>query len=483
VREPPSVVSEEQAASTRTRVGLRVALTAAFLTGHPVRVPIGDYPELQRALARRLAANEGGTWSLDTGHAERDPTYDSGGGFASTLPLIIARREGARMLVRTQAALDARPDDEQAWLANATRGWALQLESVRVDVYDLGMAVLNATLAVELPAETALDAAARTVKRLAWLRPEPESGGRSPLGAALQEIADETVAQFSDAVAAEAPNALQDAWLAHFVKSLPRDQADRWGRLLWLHPVHLFAGGDAKDDPGAAAMALAPPFHRVLEIPDGLFLPGIGWSAIVTERAGSATTPLSLTELHWAYYALYMEIDRGMLAVLDDHWSGEESLAELEREADRVFGDYLRLMEARARLDSALATLGGDEFAIWQAIAEVQKFASLVDAVERKIDVLQRVAERRVQQAAASRERRTSAILSGLTALTVVTVTIALLGNFLGSRSDALGHLELRVAIVAAAFAATIGLYREAFRERRRRRSARDAADQRRSHV
>jgi hypothetical protein len=52
-----------------------------------------------------------------------------------------------------------------------------------------------------------------------------------------------------------------------------------------------------------------------------------------------------------------------------------------------------------------------------------------------------------VQQAAASRARRTSAILSGLTALTVVTVAVALIGNFLGTRSDAVGHLWLRVAI------------------------------------
>jgi hypothetical protein len=42
--------------------------------------------------------------------------------------------------------------------------------------------------------------------------------------------------------------------------------------------------------------------------------------------------------------------------------------------------------------------------------------------------------------------------------------------DFLGSRSDALGHMGLRVAIVGVAFVATIGLYREAFRERTRRR-------------
>jgi cytochrome c553 len=93
----------------------------------------------------------------------------------------------------------------------------------------------------------------------------------------------------------------------------------------------------------------------------------------------------------------------------------------------------MRVMEARARLDSALASLGGDEFAIWETIADVTKFDALVDGVDRKVDALQRVAERRVQQAAATRARRTSTILSGLTALTVA---IALIDYLLGGRSD-----------------------------------------------
>jgi hypothetical protein len=49
---------------------------------------------------------------------------------------------------------------------------------------------------------------------------------------------------------------------------------------------------------------------------------------------------LRITELHWAYIALYLEIDRGLLALLDDdRWYAPESLAELEQDADRVFGD------------------------------------------------------------------------------------------------------------------------------------------------
>ena len=102
--------------------------------------------------------------------------------------------------------------------------------------------------------------------------------------------------------------------------------------------------------------------------------------------------------------------------------------------------------------------------------ADATKFDALVQGVDRKVEVLQRVAERRVHQATAARSRRTSAILSFLTALTIVTVTVALITNFLGSRSDRLGHLDLRILIVAVVLIASVGLYRGAYRERPRRR-------------
>jgi hypothetical protein len=166
-----------------------------------------------------------------------------------------------------------------------------------------------------------------------------------------------------------------------------------------------------------------------------------------------------------------MEIDRGLLALLDQsHHLNSVRLSDLEADAERVFGDYIRVMEARARVDSTLASLGGDEQAIWDVIADVTKFDALVQGVDRKVQALQRIAERRVQQGSATRSQRTTSILSFLTALTIVTVTTALITNFLGSRSDQLGHLSLRIAIVAAALLASVGLYREAFKDRPRRR-------------
>jgi hypothetical protein len=334
------------------------------------------------------------------------------------------------------------------------------------------MAIITATLAVEVPVGLTLSEAAIALKHAVWLKPDPASGAESAVTGALRELAYETLQQYKAATQKATPSAIQDAWLAPFLRALDRGlgvrggRADDWGRLLWLHPVHVL---EVRDDRslGTAAGELAPTFHGTVRIPSGVFVAGIGWSSIVTKPSASgAEIPLRLIELHWAYIALYMEIDRGLLALLEDgRWKEPDSLTELETDAERAFTDYMRVMQARGRLDSALASLGGDEFAMWELITDVTKLRPLVDGVDLKVRVLQNRSERRVQQAAVRRDRRTNSILSGLTALTVVTVVVALLGNFIGTRSDKLGHIDLRVAIVLVALLMAFAIYRAAFRD------------------
>lgn len=214
-----------------------------------------------------------------------------------------------------------------------------------------------------------------------------------------------------------------------------------------------------------SAQDLAPAFHGLIALDGGVFAAGIGWSAVVASVGSRAEdTPVRLTELHWAYYALYMEIDRGLLGVLSQQrWTQRASLKELEADADDVFADYLRVMDARARLDSHLSALGGDELAIWETIARVQRFDAVADAVDRKLEVLNKLAQRRVEQASAYRARRLGDILGVLTVLTIVTVAVALLGAFLGSRTPGIGSVWVRVAIVAAALTLSTLLYWAAF--------------------
>ena len=53
-----------------------------------------------------------------------------------------------------------------------------------------------------------------------------------------------------------------------------------------------------------------------------------------------------------------------------------------------------------------------------------------------------------------------------MTALTVVTLVVALTGYFVGAQSDQSGHTELRLAIVIFAFALATLIYRKAIDSR-----------------
>jgi hypothetical protein len=472
---PPDPAPGSELVTARPRsLSVEVAVTGAFLTGRPLRVPVGGYDELQQRLVDALKTRVGDdTWSANIESWRQGGTYHSGGGFTSMLPLVLARRDGPAMLERWEHAVASTGASQRDWWRSLTKDWDVEAISLRVDIYDLGMAVLNLTLRVEADKAASLSDVAAKLKRAVWLKPDDDGGVESAVTSALRAIARETTAQYVAAITDAIPDAAEEAWLTPFLRALSGGPDEGvggspdWGRLLWLHPVHTVR---VREGRGVAAVAreLAPTFHGTVGIPRGVFVAGIGWSAVAAESGASGTEiPLRLIELHWAYIALYMEIDRGLLALVEGgRLAPPDSLRDLEVEADRVFGDYMRVMHARGRLDSALASLGGDEFAMWELITAVTKFQPLVDGVDLKVKVLQDQSERRVQQAAARRDRRTSSILSGLTALTVVTVAVALLGNFVGTRSDKLGHLGLRVAVIVIALLTAIAVYRAAFRDR-----------------
>jgi hypothetical protein len=447
-----------EAAQRPDRPRLRVAITGAFLTSHPLTVRVDGYGELQHALGGRLKGPQWRTEDLRV----RDGTYESGGGFTEAVPLVIARRDGVDLLPWLAAAL---ADFRQAAASRpdaAAQGFEATPTSLAVDVYDLGVAVMTTWLDVVAAEGVGLQATARAIKQLVWLR--DGDGGRAPLAPVLQRIAFDVAEQYGEAVVASSLEEVQVAWLSgEKPHTQPRSASpDERGRLLWLHPIHVL---HTPERAARVAQELAPAFYEQTVLDGGVLAAGIGWSAIVaTPGSRAAATPIRLTELHWAYYALYMEIDRGLLRVLNQQrWSKHAPLKQLEADADDVFADYLRVMDARARLDSHLSALGGDELAIWETVARVQRFDAVVDAVERKLDVLQKLAQRRVEQASAYRARRLGDILGALTVLTVVTVAVALIGAFLGSRTPGINSTWVRVAIVAVAIAISSLVYWAAF--------------------
>ncbi len=428
---------------------LRVAVTGAFLTGHPLAVRLDSYDILRRQLGKTLKEPH---WQVEDLRG-RPGTYASGGGFSEETPLVIARREGYDLLpvlrtaLRQDGASLEEPLERFAPLIEATPGHFV------VDVYDLGVAVMTAWLDIVVAGDVDLDTAARAVKRLSWLR--ADGGPVSPLVVALQQIASAVSQQYGEAVLVAAPAELQAAaWLSRAAGQAgsAEGRPEESGRLLWLHPVHIHEVASAAARSSIAE--LAPAFHDTIELEGGIFAAGIGSSAVVVSgRRDAAETPVQLILLHWAYYALYMEIDRGLLRVLNQQrWNERASLKDLEADARHAFADYLRVMDARARLDSTLSARGGDELAIWEIIAKVQRFDVVVDAVERKLEILDKVAQRRVVEATEDRARRLSKFAGFFTVLTVVTVTIAVIGATVGSvSSGGISSFWLRVAVVATA--------------------------------
>jgi hypothetical protein len=469
-----------------------VSLTGPFLTGQPLQVRIPDYSRLQRDLGEELRRTSEG-WDYEGIRWRGVDSYGSGGGYTSLVPLVLIRREGDPLKRRLEELQRDRPAGERQWLEESIAGWKWELRTLRIELYDLGVGVITGTYDVTAPALLSAEATRRTGESVGRLLRDAADGSRSPVAASYEALARETVGLFAGAVAACAGEARREPWLNSFLTALPPEPIGRgptspepadgeWGRLLWLHSLFLLTSG-----PGVSSRRLhriSRPFEvafsRTVDHWHGVFAPGIDSSVLVLHENNPKQKgpPMRLSELMSAYYALFMEMDRGLLAVLDDDkWQKGTSLGELEEDADRIFGVYMRVQEARARLDSALTDLAGGQLSIWNTISEVQKFDELVAGVERKVATLQRIAERRVQEASAARARRTRNILSGLTALTVVTLMVTVLESLVGTRTDAGGHIEVRIGIVVAALGMATLIYRKASAGRVWRDPAPELAD------
>lgn len=460
-----------------------MVLTGAFLTGEPLQIRVAEYSAVQRRLGEDLKGLDGG-WEYESLKWKDVGSYDTGGGYASLVPLVLMQRNGERLREIVEDMQGGRPRAELEWLQGAMRGWSWELREIGIELYDLGVGVVKGAYRITAPASLSVDEIRRTIESLGFLRPNPESGVRSPVAETYEALARETVDALSSAISRCAGQARQEPWLVPQLDALSTAQeadasgrdrqhepsGNEWGRLLWLHPVYVLTGRTQASS--ASLERISRPFRatfsRCVEFPEGLFLPGIDSSTIVVcgEQPSRCGVPMKLLGLNWAYYALFMEMDRGLLATLDsDRWNAPGSLRALEHDSERIFETYMRVHEARARLDSALTDLGGGELSLWNAISDVAKFGDLAAAVDAKLEALQRIAERRVQEASANRARRTASVLSGLTALTVVTVAVAVMGNFIGIPADGLGHMEVRATVVLGAFLVALLLYREAQRE------------------
>lgn len=255
------------------------------MTGCPLRIEAGEYRSIQNRLLAELSRHEGMGWSTGVEQV-RLGTYESGGGFSEELPLVLVSRVGNDVLSTAIALLADRPKREYDYLDLVTDGWEYSPTSMRVDVYDLGVAVINGTFEVRLPPEVALKDAIGTLKRMVWLRPD-ELGRVSPITGMFSKLSVATTEQFRKSVKATVADRTQPPWLNG---PDPTDHSSPdYGRLLWLHPVSMLTTND-RSVVRSMARDLSPTFSKALAVPSGRFVSGIGSSAIVHLRRSVSTS-------------------------------------------------------------------------------------------------------------------------------------------------------------------------------------------------
>ena len=112
---------------------------------------------------------------------------------------------------------------------------------------------------------------------------------------------------------------------------------------MWLHPIYVV---QSREPAQGAIEKLAPAIYQQIELlSGGVFAAGIGRSVVaLTPGSAAATPPVRITELHWAHYALHMEMDRQLLEVLNDRsWSSAASMRMVEADVDYTFALYRRI--------------------------------------------------------------------------------------------------------------------------------------------
>ncbi len=471
----------------------RVVLTGAFSTGTPVDVQVPEYAEFQHQLGEKLDGHgDGTTWNPKGVRWLEQPSYDEGGGgYSNLVPLVLIQREGTELTddiaCREKAAWRRRAEaleDGDATgvetLGPEREGWEWELKRAFVQLFDLGVGVIVGVYDVRAPWGCSAARAAGRVREWSDLTRTDGKDVEWPIGATYEAAATESVKSFRRAVA-ECKGRLPRPSLPESLTAPTAGEGDtrERGRLKWLHPVFVLSPGPAALP--RRARRRARPYRAVhsqsVGFDGGLFVPGVKRSVMVLaeeqeeEDLFGATTPIGLITLNWAYYALFMDIDRGLLRQLDDDRDdGSASFRELERGAVEAHRSYVRVAEAKARLDSALNGLGPAQVGLWEAIAGVTRFGLLIESVESKLEVMQTIAETRVQQAAADASQRSRRVLTVLSTLTLVTVAIALIGYVVGGQTDKSGHDTLRVAVVVGAAVVAVAAFLLAEREFLRRR-------------
>lgn len=125
-----------------------------------------------------------------------------------------------------------------------------------------------------------------------------------------------------------------------------------------------------------------------IDVDDGGVIRGPDWVGVVARGHNLAQAMVRLNKLHVAYRSLYRAFDRRLLYLYEN--LAEEGDERRPRLAQSRLIEQRAIDEAGLRLDSMLAGLPPYQLAAWNALARLQGFSLVVDAVGRKIESLER---------------------------------------------------------------------------------------------
>jgi hypothetical protein len=447
----------------------RLFLTGAFSTDAAIRVPVEEYRDQQRRLGTELEGVDETTWNPDGVPWLDRSSYDEGGGYSSLVPLVLVQREGDRLVAEVRAREKLAWEEASGFEREERAKWRLELKRFNIQLFDFGVAVLVAAYEVEAPPGLDPSRAADQIRSWSNLTRDETGHMKQPIGRALEQTTRETADRFRTAV--ERCGHSPESSSAHSLTAQARDggqekAAAERGRLKWLHPVFVLP-----PQTGIRRKALKTAQFKVkqskeVDFESGCFVPGVKRSVVALEVEKrdkdllEPSAPVGLLILNWAYCAAFMDFDRELLTSLDRSIAkGPDPHTDPEAEAHGTYAKYLEVAGAKARLESAVNGLGPGQVAIWEAIVEVTRFDELIEAVDRKLGVLQRIAEARVQEAVAKSSQRSRRVVTALTVLTLLGLAVAVISYFVGDRTDRVGHDGVRFAVLIAAASLALLLF------------------------
>jgi hypothetical protein len=425
---------------------MRVTFVGNFLTDLTLdseMLRLSGYERAQALVAATLNGPDRHEWAyLQPSRGTHGLRFAVGGrSHEAALPLSFIRRTGYELDTRVT---DHRLDSESA-------SW--HLAGLSLSFFDFGIGSLVADYVLTANEGLSASELRLLVEGVSMSLVEPYN---ILIKESLEELRAAVASQLHD-------SAVNPAWFGESEHQVVLPGAV--GELLWLHRLYIVDNADESfDEYVRLSPKLLPTFYESHVATDFCYQPGLSSSAVVLRRPASGGTGIAwlidTVAFQFAYVALFMEIDRALLAQFTDltvtsRRAGQRKLTDNSSSISRV---YERVRWVRALLNTVIATGGAAAAKVWEQTAQVQNFPLLEKSVDDKLDALQAMYNHRMQELSAARARIVSLYVATFTLFAVASSIFAVIDFVLGGSLLRLDTERLLIAtsVVSACLVAIL---------------------------